>query len=332
MFGSPILRRPLQCALAALLLTSVACEGPTASSSPAAFPSRTPAASPTPAGVFAQQDEVPMPEAREEVAVAALGERLFVLAGYDARGADTNTVYVFDARQRVWQQGPGLPVALNHPAAAALEGSLYLAGGYQGSQASPAVYRLDAGGARWMARAPLRHPRGALGLVALKGHLYALGGRAGSEVGQGEVYDPAADAWSDLPALLLPRNHVAAVAYHDMACVAGGRSPNTDRVDCWDPAAARWVALPPLPRPTSGAAAAVLAGRMLVLGGEEARIIDLFAVYDGQRWSRPVPMRVPRHGLGAALVGDRVLACAGGTSPGLKAVSSCTSITLGAPS
>ncbi len=328
----PVLRQRHTHAIAVLIVAGTACGGPPASALPSVPPSRAPAASPTPEAVFAQQDEAPLPEAREEVAVAALGERLFVLAGYDARGADTNTVFVFDARQRSWQQGPVLPISLNHPAAAVLDSSLYLAGGYQGTRASAAVYRLDADSARWLARAPLRHPRGALGLVGLRGHLYALGGRAADEVGPGEVYDPAADVWSDLPALPQPRNHVAAAAYRHMACVAGGRSPNTDRVDCWDPAAARWVALPPLPRPTSGAAAAVLGGRLIVLGGEEARIIDLFAVYDGERWSSPARMRVPRHGLGAAMVGDRLLACAGGTSPGLHAVSTCTAITYGAPS
>lgn len=277
-----------------------------------------------------QQDELSLPEAREEVAVVADDARLFVLGGFDAGGRDTSTVFVFDGQRRQWERGPALPQALDHPAAAVLGGHVYLAGGFRGGAAVRTLYQLtDAG--QWVTRAPLAHPRGALGLVGLGGRLYALGGRAQDEVGPAEEYDPATDAWRDLPPLPVPRDHVAAAAYRGLACAAGGRigsaSRNTDRVDCWDAAARRWVLLPALPRTTSGAAAAVLGDRLVVLGGEEpAGIIDLLAVYDGKTWTRPAAMRVPRHGLGAALLDGRLFACAGGTRPGLQAVSACTSI------
>jgi hypothetical protein len=294
-------------------------------------PLRSPPAS-VPRGLI-QQDEPSLPEAREEVAVAADGQRLFVLGGYDAGGRDTNTLFVFDPGRRQWERGAVLPQALNHPAAAVLNGSVYLAGGFRGGTAVRTVYQLSEAG-QWVTRAPLTHARGALGLVALGGRLYALGGRAQNEVGPAEEYDPAADTWRDLPALPVPRDHVAVAAYRGLACVAGGRigsaSNNTERVDCWDAAARSWVSLPPLPRATSGAAAAVLGERLLVLGGEEpAGIIDLLAVYDGKAWMSPAAMRVPRHGLGAALLQGRLFACAGGTRPGLQAVATCTSVAEG---
>jgi N-acetylneuraminic acid mutarotase len=310
------------------------------SPSPSASPSSPPSAAGTPlrspavavrAITFTQDDAPALPEAREEVAVVALGQEVFVLAGYDAQGRDSNSTFIFDVATRQWRVGPPLPLGLNHPAAAVLEGQIYLAGGYRGNAPSGAVFTLTAG--RWERRASLHYPRGALGLVALDGHLYAVGGRgAQDEVGPAEVYDPGANAWRDLPELPMPRDHVAAAAFRGRVCVAGGRfgssTRNTGRVDCWDPAGGAWATLPSLPRPTSGAAAGVLADRLLVLGGEESTaVIDLFAAYDGTHWESLEPMRAPRHGLGVALAANRLYVCAGGNPAGLHAVATCTSIT-----
>jgi N-acetylneuraminic acid mutarotase len=307
---------------------------PSASNSPLPSAAGTPLPSSTialRAIIFAQDDEPALPEAREEVAIVALGQEVFVLAGYDAQGRDSNSTFIFDVAARQWRTGPALPLALNHLAAAVLEGQIYLAGGYRGDTPSGAVFALTAG--RWERRASLHYPRGALGLVALDGRLYAVGGRgAQDEVGPAEAYDPGANAWRDLPEMPMPRDHVAAAAFRGRVCVAGGRfgssTRNTARVDCWDPAAGAWVTLPSLPRPTSGATAGVLADRLLVLGGEESTaVIDLFAAYDGTHWESLGPMRAPRHGMGAAPAANRLYVCAGGNPAGLHAVATCTSIT-----
>ena len=61
-----------------------------------------------------------------------------------------------------------------------------------------------------------------------------------------EVYDPAADRWTDLADLPRARNHLA--GYVDGGghpCVAGGREPDTSTaVDCFDPATGDVVGRP----------------------------------------------------------------------------------------
>jgi len=54
----------------------------------------------------------------QETAAAATPERLYVVGGYDAGGTSTASVYVYDGS--TWTTGPELPVAVNHPGAAAL--------------------------------------------------------------------------------------------------------------------------------------------------------------------------------------------------------------------
>jgi hypothetical protein len=275
------------------------------------------------AGTLDQRDEPPLPEPREEGAAAVADGRLYAMSGFDKDGKDTSSVFVFDGR--AWQAGPAAPAALNHPSAASLGSDIYLAGGTGNGASQPGVYRLSGG--RWQAVAPLNHARSAPALIALGGKLYAVGGVDRGEVGPAESYDPAANRWADLPPLPAPRDHVAGFAYEDKACIGGGRSPNTPRVDCFDPSTNAWQRLPDLPQPTSGAGGVALNGLAIVAGGEGERIIDQLAWLRGGAWQLD-KMRAPRHGLQLAALNGRAYACGGGTSPGLNAVSTCTSIGL----
>lgn len=275
----------------------------------------------TSAAALTQRDEPALPEAREEGAAAVADGKLYVMAGFDKDGHDTSSVFVFDGRS--WLAGPALPVVLDHPSGATLDSDVYVAGGFSNGPAGSGAYRLNAG--RWQAVAPLAHARGGLALVALNGKLYAIGGIADKEVAPAEVYDPAANRWTELAPLQAARDHVAGFAYLGKACIAGGRTPNSPRVDCFDPAANSWQRLPDLPQPTSGAGAETLNGAPLVVGGEGDRIIDQFAVLRGGAWQLD-KMRQPRHGLQLAVLNGRAYACGGGTAPGLNAVASCTSV------
>lgn len=275
-----------------------------------------------------QRIEQPLPATREETASAALDGRLYVLGGFDSLGRDTRTVYIFNGSR--WSGGPDLPLPLDHLSAAVLNDRLYVAGGFDNGLATDGTFRLARSGRGWERVGMLRHARGALGLVAVGHTLYALGGKdgAGVEIGPAERYDPGRRRWVDVVSLPAPRDHVAAFGYHNWACIAGGRSPNTARVDCYDPAHRRWRRLPDLPLPTSGAGAAVLHGQVLVGGGEdpaESAIIPRLARLIGNHWVLST-MLVPRHGMQFAVYDGRVWACGGGSEPGLHATTTCTSI------
>jgi non-specific serine/threonine protein kinase len=269
---------------------------------------------------------VSLPEPREELAASALNGTLYVIAGYDLNGSDTNTVFTYNG---AWSFGPPLPQALNHPAAAVLLGHLYVVGGFAGGQATAITYRFA--GDHWQQVASLHHARAALALVPLGGRLYALGGRdsAMGSVGTPEVYDPLAGTWSDLPAMPVPRHHVAGFVYQGMACAAGGKFPYTARVDCFDPASSAWRRLPDLPQATSGAGAAVLGDDVIVAGGQGDTVVPWLFRFDGHSWQRE-PMLLPRHGMQLAMLMGRAWACGGGTVAGLHPTSLCTS--MGPPS
>jgi N-acetylneuraminic acid mutarotase len=272
--------------------------------------------------------ETSLPVALEESAAAAAGGRLYVIGGFDAVGNSLRTVWVFDGN--AWSAGPQLPLGLDHTSAATLDDHVYVAGGHSFGRDSPRFFRLD--GLSWTELAPMHHPRGGHTLLAAAGRLYVIGGNdLAANVAPAEVYDPKTGAWSDLPALPVPRNHVAGFVFGFSACAAGGRSPATTRVDCFDTGSSAWVRFPDLPQPTSGAGAAALEdGRAVILGGQDAgetRINDQFAeLPDATAWSALGTMLVPRHGFELALFEGRAWACGGGSLPGLHPVATCTSV------
>src|SRR5207302_416089 len=154
---------------------------------------------------------------------------------------------------------PSYPFPVDHAVAVATAGSLFVIGGYSNGRARSDVNRLNVEAARWEPVAPLHHARGAAGAAEVAGRIIVLGGAAGgAEIAPVESYDPMAGAWSDLATFPAPRDHVAAFGWHEAACAAGGRSPNTARVDCLDPATGAWTRLPDLPHATSGAGAEVV--------------------------------------------------------------------------
>jgi hypothetical protein len=271
-----------------------------------------------------QRVEPSLPEPRQEVASTAtdtLG--LWVIGGFTSQGVSSPSVFRFDGSR--WHSEPALPLGLDHPAAAALGDTVYVAGGNSNGRSSRRVFGLP--GPRELP--PLTHARAGLALVAAAGRLYAIGGNdQNRNVGPTEEFDPASQRWRPLPPLPNPRNHVAGFAYRGLACVAGGRSPNTTDVDCWDPAAHRWTSPPRLPAPTSGAGGATLSERPYVAGGEDpsaGTIVDQIAVLTGDSWSTSQMLR-PRHGIALAAYRGRLWACGGGTRAGIGTVATCTSL------
>lgn len=249
------------------------------------------------------------------------------MGGFNAAGASLDSVYVFDGTS--WHSGPRLPLPLDHPSAASLDGHVYIAGGHSNGRDSARAFRLD--GSQWLELAPMHFARGGHALVADLGRLHAIGGNTNrANVPAAEAYDPAANTWAVLPALPVPRNHVSGFVVGQSVCVAGGRSPTTSRVDCFDTARYIWWRLPDLPQPTSGGGATTfIGGGVVTMGGQDASetaIVDQLTHYTQSGWSAADRMLVPRHGFELADFNGRAWACGGGIAPGLHPVAVCTSV------
>jgi N-acetylneuraminic acid mutarotase len=267
-----------------------------------------------------------MGEPRQEIGVAAREGTIYALAGFLGNGAPSATAEAYDVAGDRWRRIASLPQALHHPAAATLDGTVYLVGGYDDRGAVDSLWAYDAAADRWQRRAPLPTARGALTAAVLDGRLYAIGGDRGRAVRDVAAYDPAADAWEELPLMLHARDHLASGVVNGRIYVAGGRNGSDFTMSVleeYDPASRTWTDRAPMPTGRSGIGGAGVGGRFYVFGGEGNRahpqgIFDAVEAYDPAQnaWARLAPMATPRHGINAAVIGSRVYLPGGATVEG----------------
>ncbi len=275
----------------------------------------------------------PLPTARSEDSVAAIGNTIYVIGGYAAAGAnpasldstgrvdvDQPLVQAFDVQTGRWTNRAPLPRGLNHVGVAALGGKVYAFGGFtqqnRGPVAEANVY--DPATNAWTALPPLPAALGSISVVAFDGKLHLIGGRDVHSVATHTVFDPAAKTYAGAAPLPVGRDHMGLVAFAGKLYAIAGRvddfNHNTSYVDVYDPATDRWTSGKPMPSQRSGSAVAVYHGRILVIGGEYGGgAYTNNEAYDpsADSWTALAPLPEGRHGTGAAVVGDALYVPAG---------------------
>ena len=109
------------------------------------------------------------------------------------------------------------------------------------------------------------------------------------------------------------RDHTGTLAIGDLIHVVGGRVDSfltySNLHHAYDPARRQIGGAQPLPTARSGHGAVLYRGKIFVMGGEgTSRVFGQNEAYDPLKdcWERFAPMLTPRHGLGAATVGDAI--------------------------
>jgi hypothetical protein len=231
--------------------------------------------------------------------------QFFVVGGLSGPLAKTvDHVDILDAKTGSWRQGPALPDARHHPAAASIGGAVYVTGGAKkATNWTPEreMWVLGPGSDTWDPLPAMPEGRMGHAMLPVAGKLYVIGGRGGSSV---LVYD-LEQGWSEGAPLPGPRDHLAAVEYRGKIYAMGGRDDKVQtRVDIYDIAADSWSEGPELPAPTSGMAAEVLKdGRLHVVGGEDpgtigGGVVDAHYILDPQTntWSSGPKALLAVHG------------------------------------
>ena len=228
----------------------------------------------------------PLPAAapRHHLAVAAVGDTIYVLGGFTGILGGTQvfqpiaTTWAFDGV--TWTERAPQPLARGSATAQTINGQIFVAGGgIAEPDARNDLYVYDPQADRWSLRTPMPTPREHVASCVLGNRMLVLGGWRSdrSVVGTVEVYDPATDRWTALPDLLTPRGGLAANVVGDVCYAVGGEQwvgplPGTfDANEGFAVSSTAWQPFAPLPHRRHGLGLAQLGGSLYSVGGGPSR-------------------------------------------------------------
>ncbi len=209
-----------------------------------------------------------------------------------------------------WGTRAPLLEANSEMSVAALDGKIYVLGGYPSNRISVATVQVyDPAQNSWRLTTPLPVALNHTMAAAVNGRLYLIGGQTGNTSSGPFVdtvyeYDPAKGTWTSRAPMPTQRSGGAAAVVDGKIYVAGGRPPRGHDFAVYDPRANTWKALPDLPTQRNHLAAAALDGKVYVVGGRfeggfRSEKSDAVEVFDpaGNTWAPRARMPRPRGGL-----------------------------------
>jgi N-acetylneuraminic acid mutarotase len=265
----------------------------------------------------AWRSEPSLQYARSAHAVATDGSAIYVVGGSGAGHRAVLELERFDGV--AWVTESTLPgEGLNAPAAAIVDGRLYVIGGFHGVSNLPSdrVLVYDLRTRRWSEAAPLPAPRGGHAAVVASGRIHVFGGgNDRATLADHDVYDPQRNRWQRETPLPRTLGSPAGVVGDGRIWSIGGRSGRADYGSVYRYEGDAWVAGPDIdPRGTAGAV--LYRGAIHVFGGEsQARGTTLGDVLRldpaTQQWQLAASLPSPRAYARTVVFRERVFVVGG---------------------
>lgn len=262
--------------------------------------------------------------ARSAHAVVVLDGSIYSLAGTDEDGDPLLDVERFDGT--TWSIETVLPGdGVNAPSVAALDGRIYVIGGFGTTSSRPTdeVRVYEPATSTWSMAAPLPTASGGHAAVVLSGSIHVVGGGTSrSTIADHVVYDPATDSWRAAAPVPQPEGSPALVVHDGRLWAIGGRSGRSDygEVFIYEPATDEWTSGPPIgPRGTAGAVA--FCDTVFLFGGETQHdkvVLGDVLRLDGDRWVEQAQLPTPRSFARSVVFNDAVYVVGGSTTFGLS--------------
>uniref|UniRef100_A0A8C4YUZ5 BTB domain-containing protein n=1 Tax=Gadus morhua TaxID=8049 RepID=A0A8C4YUZ5_GADMO len=185
---------------------------------------------------------------RARVGVAAIGNRLYAVGGYDGT-SDLATVESYDPVTNTWQPEVSMGTRRSCLGVAVLHGLLYAAGGYDGASCLNSAERYDPLTSTWTSIPAMSTRRRYVRVATLDGSLYAVGGYdSSSHLSTVEKYDPQSNVWTAIANMLSRRSSAGVAVLEGLLYVAGGNDGTSclNSVERFNPKTNSWEGVAPM--------------------------------------------------------------------------------------
>jgi hypothetical protein len=217
------------------------------------------------------------------------------------------------AQSGAWATKAPIPTPRSDPAAATLNGELYVVGGeYQFfGYLTNAVEVYNPASNTWRSAQPLPYVVGGARAEAVNGHLFVIGGghtRPDTWFGTVSIYDPLMDTWASATPMPVAKGGFVSALVGGKIYTLGGYNVNNggvlDDAEVYDSVLDQWTTLPALPAPRLNAAGAAVGNKIYVFGGADASGARADTVYEfdtiTNTWTTKSPAPLALYGARAA--------------------------------
>jgi len=161
-------------------------------------------------------------------AVAVMNDKIYVAGGLEFTPSeernDVATVMEFDPATGNWLTIGTMPTGRGQGAAGAIDGTMYVVGGYLGGETVTGVLESTVSGGSWNSLASMPTARGEMEAGVIDGKLYVVGGllAGGSDTAVLEVFDPATNSWQTATPMPTSRAEPTSGVINGLFYVIGG--------------------------------------------------------------------------------------------------------------
>ena len=231
----------------------------------------------------------PMLTPRMSFAVAACGNKIYVIGGYDeSSGVDYAVNEVYDPATNTWSTAAPLPTSETEMQANTVNGEIYVMGGRTSDTYSTNLTEIYNPAANsWSNGAPMPYPVANAASAVANDNIYVIGGEddesppassqnvAGmNSVNFNQIYNPSTDSWvlgTPIPVSTFDGGAGATtgVMAPEQICVFGnmvGFGETSSQNYAYDPVANSWTSAVPMPYASVGPAVAVVNDLLYLVG------------------------------------------------------------------
>ncbi len=243
-----------------------------------------------------------------------------------------------EAAQDTWIQGAPAPSKRTEVSAAALDGKIYVVGGFSRPSFSNvldfAISRdvevYDPVADAWSTAMPLPEGRHHAGIAVLDGFLYVIGGFAKSgfsvwhTVNTVYQFDPVTQIWRERAPMPTARGALGVAVYQGRLYAIGGYDgeQNSGATEIYNPETDTWSMAAPLSAPRDHLAVAAAGSAIYAIGGrsnlkykQNTAVVEAYDP-DTNQWRYAANLPTARSGIGAGVIEGHIYVLGGESGEG----------------